>query len=340
MNVYYFGGEAKALGDGRVGGYLVRYGDKDQTDLVKDFFTPSTDYDVDWSSEVKSTVYYNHGLDKKIGKTKLCNGAKATLKKDDIGIWIEAQLDLRNEYEKAIYGLVEQKKLGWSSGTVGYLVEREKVGDAFEIKRWGLGLDASLTPTPAEPRNVAEIKSLEDLLGSYLDESLTWGTLCSLVERFIYLGIWEILYDDISNDEKIAKIETAFNDLAVKGTQVAKALLTMGQDELSVEYNNAKALYYEPSEKIVTTLKSHIEYVNKESKELHSRLNIIKEVSKDTAKSLPLNKTNGESLHKLIDEMITVAESLKSLTEPQVAAVNVEASKLVSEFLVIQSEII
>jgi hypothetical protein len=68
-------------------------------------------------------------------------------------VWAETQLALRDAYEKRIYGLAEAGKLGWSSGTAAHLVKREPVGGAMKIMHWPLGLDASLTPTPAEPRN-------------------------------------------------------------------------------------------------------------------------------------------------------------------------------------------
>ena len=60
--------------------------------------------------------------------------------------------------------LAESGKLGWSSGTASHLVMREQDGAAHRVKRWPLGLDASLTHTPAEPRNsVMPLKSLSDL---------------------------------------------------------------------------------------------------------------------------------------------------------------------------------
>jgi hypothetical protein len=96
-------------------------------------------------------VYYQHGADKKLGKRKL---AKGELTQDELGIWIEAQLNLRDEYEKAIYSMAEKGKLGWSSGTAAHLVEKAADG---RITTWPLGLDASLTPTPAEPRNITVI---------------------------------------------------------------------------------------------------------------------------------------------------------------------------------------
>src|ERR1700731_1666005 len=103
-----FGDEIKALGDGKVAGFLVTFGDRKHTDIskYKDFFTNGTDYDADFSTEVKSSVYYNHGLDKTIGKQKLGDGAKATLTMTPEGIWAEAQLNMANKYEAIIYKMV------------------------------------------------------------------------------------------------------------------------------------------------------------------------------------------------------------------------------------------
>ncbi len=154
----FYGGSVKALGDGRVGGHLVIFGDADNTDLEGDFFTKDTDF----GPHQTSAVLYQHGLDTKLQRRVL--DPQATIKTDDIGVWVEAQLQLRDEYEKAIYQMVEAGKLGWSSGTASHLVEREQKGgsQAYYIKRWPLGLDASLTPMPAEPRTAAlPLKSLQ-----------------------------------------------------------------------------------------------------------------------------------------------------------------------------------
>jgi hypothetical protein len=94
--VIYFGEAVKALGDGKLGGYLVRFSSDDEPDLTDEFFTRETDYgDAD-----KSAVYYNHGLDPVIKKRRL---STATLKMDDFGVWAETQLDMRDKYEKFIY---------------------------------------------------------------------------------------------------------------------------------------------------------------------------------------------------------------------------------------------
>jgi hypothetical protein len=155
-----YGGEIKALGDGRVGGYLVVFGSPDDTDITeqRDFFTKDTDFGFDDRDTIETDIYYHHGLDAKIGKRRLGRG---TLKVDDVGVWVEAQLKLRDEYERAVYDMAQKKKQGWSSGTAPHLVARQRVGSANKILSWPLGLDASITPTPAEPKTlVLSLKSL------------------------------------------------------------------------------------------------------------------------------------------------------------------------------------
>lgn len=147
-----FGGEVKALDDGRIEGYLVRFSTAQDPDIsvTKDFFTPGTDFDLERSA--KSTIYFDHGLDETLGQRKLGQGE---MKIDDVGVWISGVLNRRDRYENAVYEMARAGKLGWSSGTAVHLTQREKIGDSHKIMRWPLGLDASLTPTPAEPRNDA-----------------------------------------------------------------------------------------------------------------------------------------------------------------------------------------
>ena len=157
--VINYGGEIKALGDGRVGGYLVRFSGPDDPDIsaARDYFTPETDYMIEFPG--KSIGWFNHALDAK--KQRLIN--PVDVKDDEFGIWAETILDQRDRYEKFLYDLAQKGKLGWSSGTASHLVCREAVGQAHKVTRWPLGMDASLTHQPAEPRNeVIPLKSLGD----------------------------------------------------------------------------------------------------------------------------------------------------------------------------------
>lgn len=153
------GSALKALDNGHIGGYLVTFGSPEQTDLYGDYFTKDTDFGFD--GELKTAVYFNHRLPIKTAagdyvtiKAKIGEG---TLSKDERGILIDAILYNRADYEAAL------SALGWSSGTAEHLVEAEKVGKAYWLKTWPLGLDASITPTPAEPRNDVIDKALKSI---------------------------------------------------------------------------------------------------------------------------------------------------------------------------------
>lgn len=162
-----FGGAIKALGDGKVAGYLVRYTDADSPDLTGDYFDAMTDFDAEDGDRV--TVYYGHGFDPVLKHRKLGRG---TLRFDDVGVWVEAQLQMRDEYEQAIYAMAEAGKLGWSSGTLPNLVEREDEGTAKRITHWPLGKDASLTPTPAAGLVATQVLPLKAwLAGQQADET-------------------------------------------------------------------------------------------------------------------------------------------------------------------------
>lgn len=136
------GSAVKALGDGRVGGYLVVFTDPSRKDLGGDYFTRETDYCLDWYP-IRPALY-QHALDGTIKTAKL---GDLTVKMDDVGIWAEAQLNLADMYIRAVYRMVEAKKLGWSSGSVEHLAK--KLADG-RIVRWPI-IEGSLTPTPAFP---------------------------------------------------------------------------------------------------------------------------------------------------------------------------------------------
>lgn len=149
-----FGGELKALGNGRVGGVLVRMTDQNNPDLTNDFFSAKSDVRFPEMLD----VYYNHGMDATLKKRVI--GTAKLSRTETSDIWAETQLNMRDEYEQRIYAMAEAGKLGYSSGALPHLVEREPAGKAFHIKTWVIG-EASLTPTPAEYRNtVRTIKSL------------------------------------------------------------------------------------------------------------------------------------------------------------------------------------
>ncbi len=146
----YFGDAVKALGEGKVGGYLVRWGGDGDVDLTGDYFTKETDLGI--SEGDRLPVYFEHGYDPVIKSRRLGRGQIERF--DDVGVWFEAQLELRDEYERKIYELAEAGKLGWSSQAGGSLVAKESGLGGTRIATWPLA-EATLTKSPAEYRNTA-----------------------------------------------------------------------------------------------------------------------------------------------------------------------------------------
>lgn len=158
--VWYGDSELKAISEDRIGGYLVRFGSPEQTDSsrFRDYFTRETDFWAEFPA--KAHVIYHHGLDATLKARRL---GVVELKVDEVGVWAEAQLKIRDQYEQKIVDLVRAGKLGWSSGSASHLVHRDRQSNgANKITSWPI-VEASLTPAPAEPRAQAvSLKSLTD----------------------------------------------------------------------------------------------------------------------------------------------------------------------------------
>jgi len=146
----------KAIGDYALQGRGIVYGG---ADLVGDTFTKATDLG-ETRSFVGMPVYYDHalgGLKSQIGEVKAWTP-------DAEGIEVEIEIDRRHRYADQVMKLVQSGALGLSTGALSHLVVR----DGGEIKRWIVG-EISLTPTPAEPRTLTEVKSAEDAASSSAD---------------------------------------------------------------------------------------------------------------------------------------------------------------------------
>lgn len=174
----YSGSTVKDLSDtGRFGGWLIKFGSPDATDVEGDFFTKQSDF---WLHNGKGSthVLYGHGMDPELKRRRLTTEPARIVTKD-AGVWMEGQMQVRDEYEEAIMEMMRMGKLGASSGTAAHLVESEQVKGAQWLKTWPLGLDGSLTPQPAEPRmrmhplkntRIPTVKSLISRLHGEADE--------------------------------------------------------------------------------------------------------------------------------------------------------------------------
>ncbi|HAM40522.1 MAG TPA: phage major capsid protein [Candidatus Omnitrophica bacterium] len=133
-----------------VAGYGVVFGDRD---LDGETFTKDTELDLDLVPAKR--VFYDHTM----GNVKHSLGTVLKATVDDVGVWIEAELDRSRQYVAQVLKLIEAGALGWSSGSVPHLVRR----DGGVIKAWPV-VEFSLTPTPCEPRTlgIERIKAMAE----------------------------------------------------------------------------------------------------------------------------------------------------------------------------------
>ena len=181
-----YSSQVKLIDDNIIKGKLVTFTDAEHPDLDGDYFDINT-----WFGFAKKTsipIFYQHGYDEVINNIQIGRG---TLQKTQSNLWLQSQLEIRNEYLeyinkylksddsieeffKAIKELVNMKALGLSSGAVGGLArfvpkENSKGDIVYHINQWIVG-EASLTPNPAEPSNLA-VKNINNSIKSLLIEN-------------------------------------------------------------------------------------------------------------------------------------------------------------------------
>ena len=197
-SLVYTGGQASVLADDQiklitdeereakggddsivVGGISIRFDEEfgSQTDLTGQWFTKDTYFGPSDGSNVD--VYFHHSypiMSDDIARNTSKALAEHTFgtakaEREEMGIWVETVLDMRDDYEKQVAELCKANKIGWSSGSAYHMVRIDHVDDIEDmpesrrdalmckfwypgrIKRWPV-VEHSLTPTPAEPRNM------------------------------------------------------------------------------------------------------------------------------------------------------------------------------------------
>ena len=167
-DIYFPAGAIKALGEqGEIGGYLVAYGSPEQRDKQGEYFTNQTDFLLDYYKE--RPVLFHHGLANE-GPTAI--GVITEIIPDERGLYARAKLWLNHAdsavrlLAQSVWRKVKQGLLGWSSGSLGHLVQVTRDG---QILRWPI-VEGSLTPTPAEPRRT-HVEAIKTALSHLLSGS-------------------------------------------------------------------------------------------------------------------------------------------------------------------------
>lgn len=116
----------------------------DGKDLDGEFFAPDTDLCLDWFDQ--RPALYDHGTDPATKAEVVGRVVHHEIRAD--GVWATTQLDRKHRYHAAITSLVERGALGYSSGAMPHLVQKDQ--GSGKLTRWPW-VELSLTPTPANP---------------------------------------------------------------------------------------------------------------------------------------------------------------------------------------------
>jgi len=114
-------------------------------DTDGEYFSKRTDLCLDWFPNERPLIY-DHGMDRDGPGVSVVGRTDAkTMREDEHGRWVKAQLDKSNAYYQFIKQLIGHGVLHGSSGAMPHLTQKARSG---EILRWPW-VEQSLTPTPA-----------------------------------------------------------------------------------------------------------------------------------------------------------------------------------------------
>lgn len=135
----------KFSGKDTIEGPVFLFGRKD---VDGETFTPDTDFCLDWFGKSGRPILYEHGLDETLKHATV--GRQVDYETREEGVWAQSELSRHVRYRKAIDRMVEEGVLGYSGGAMQHLAKKNKSGE-ITVFPW---VEASLTPTPAQPGNL------------------------------------------------------------------------------------------------------------------------------------------------------------------------------------------
>ncbi|MDQ3127298.1 MAG: hypothetical protein M3Q66_02410 [Chloroflexota bacterium] len=129
----------KFADEGIVEGLGVPFGAPDRKDAHGEYFDQTTEFDLGWFGE--RPLLYHHG----IGEAGPAVIGRVSVEPRPEGLWVRAVLDRAGKFFERVKTLLQDGRLGFSSGSLGHLVRTRPDG---HIDYWPL-VEMSLTPTPA-----------------------------------------------------------------------------------------------------------------------------------------------------------------------------------------------
>jgi len=268
-----------------VEGYGAVWGGKD---VMGDTFTKATEL---WLDKLSPTppLMYHHGMDATIKRAVL--GSVLTTKVDDVGLWVQAQIEKAQKYAKGVMRLVNKGMLGFSIGSAKHLVE--KFGG--HLKVWPM-IELSLTPTPCEPRTLGvqalrSIAELEPAVKAYLPqgggEPSADATKADGTDMSDNTGATDMIDKDTGTEAPVVETPEA----AVKAVGISPEDIKQISDELMNQFKNMPNINFgatkagpelDPETEDMDELKAYNEYLRFGEKASPEALKVVYQIGSET----------------------------------------------------------
>src|SRR6202171_4163227 len=195
---------------GLLGGWGIPFGgpvkDKEHAagkDLDGEYFDESTNFCFDWFPNDNRPVLYDHGTDPEV-KLAVVGRQVGKFIDGKLGVWVETQLDMANQYAKYILELAKKGVLGYSSGALGGYVRRGANGKMSQW-RW---VEQTVTVRPANPYALIAADAVKHLEMAGLLQAPPPATLGDALKAELAVkAVWDASYIDALPDSAFAWIE-------------------------------------------------------------------------------------------------------------------------------------
>jgi hypothetical protein len=286
------GDACKFIDSDRVGGYGVVFTDETNRDLHKQFFDSSTYYGLKAHNPIDKPFMLDHAFDVKFKSIPV--GIIDFVKEDEIGLWLEAKLHEREQYEamlkemrdkkfhslsndditqasnnivKAVKAFIGTGKAHWSTGALPQAVDVNQ--ETGHIKSWPL-IEGTAVMTPAEP-NGTEINFVKSAFDKLFTPAQSTASIS--IDDDGHKDIAQLVdSEEIVNAQSIEAIQsTKDNTMATKNLdeviQEVTAILTRYAEELGVGEGDVEEVATEAAESLEDEIKQENEEEDEEAKQ-------------------------------------------------------------------------
>ena len=172
---------------------VIVWGNSQQTDVEREFFTPQSDFWDEQYKDVKRPLTWDHAQDAEYKDENPIVGVTLEYEDDDVARWAISKLERNRRYRKAIDRLVEEGALGSSTDSVPQYILRQKAIDGKTWTKSGAGdlwtCEEDGTSTKSLPRAVATWLKRWPWVASALTDVPCEPRMNGSVEWFKSLGV-------------------------------------------------------------------------------------------------------------------------------------------------------